>query len=280
MKASRPWCYLIIFLIHLLYPSATLASSPQLCYYDTNKIAWKDIIPCYASTTQDDYACCKAGDKYLRHNACFSLDTGVTYQYGCTDSTFRDASCPQKCGLDTEKSYWVGIVFCNGQADLPNDTWVCHHPDNCGSAQDCAKDSRDGGIEKLQDTNCGNVDHEGKYVAFTASSTLSDVVPLPMRTELASWWQVHADRTKATLMWTGLASDFTYPSVSPTASDSTESTVAAPSSTSTSTSPWPIQTSPAQSNRRAATLALSIGIGIGLPIVSTLAGLTIFYMRR
>lgn len=113
----------------LLASVALVASTPQLCYTDVDKLAPKYIVPCWTSNTTPHYSCCKAGDKCLEHNACYDSGTGNTYQYGCTDSAYADSSvCPSKCDLNRETTNWVGLVYCNGTHGLPGDTWVCILP--------------------------------------------------------------------------------------------------------------------------------------------------------
>ncbi|KAI8942682.1 hypothetical protein NX059_000732 [Plenodomus lindquistii] len=274
-------------LTQFLLPFLTLAKSPQLCYYANDTLASEDIIPCYTSVTTDHYACCKVGDKCLRHNSCYSLDFGVTYQYGCTDLSFRDAHCPTKCNLDTEKSHWVGLVFCNGTNNLPDDTWVCHHPDNCGGRSDCGEGIWDPDIQRLEGTTCDNVDHEERYVAFKESSTLSDIAALPVRTELSSWWVVHADRTavtKASAMSSGMSGLSLAPSsatmTGQAVSMTTSTNAISSTSTSTSTTLMSGETHPAATNEKTITLGLGIGLGIGIPILLSLIALIIFFVRR
>lgn len=104
---------------------ATVTTTPQLCYTEAGVLAPDYIVPCWPSQKAQQYSCCKIGDKCLDHSACYNAQTGVTYQYGCTDSAYRDPNiCPTKCGLDGKKSNYVGMVFCNGSRGLPTDTWV------------------------------------------------------------------------------------------------------------------------------------------------------------
>jgi hypothetical protein len=46
-------------------------------------------------------ACCLVGDVCLSGNTCWNFDTGNLYQYGCTDITYKDETCPYKCGSNT-----------------------------------------------------------------------------------------------------------------------------------------------------------------------------------
>ena len=141
---------LTCLLFHSVTHLTIVVASPQLCYYAANKLASDDIIPCYTSTNPDTYSCCKIGDTCLRRGACYNGNTGVTYQYGCTDSSYLDERCPPKCGLGTEVSHWTGLVYCNGTNNgMPNNTWLCHHPENCGGKGDCATKTWDEGVARI-----------------------------------------------------------------------------------------------------------------------------------
>ncbi|KAF1919793.1 hypothetical protein BDU57DRAFT_153240 [Ampelomyces quisqualis] len=274
--------YLSVTLIylHLALPPGVSALTPHSCYYDANALAADDFLPCYTTTTSTHYPCCRAGDKCLENNACYDADSGVTYQFGCTDATFSSASCPRKCGLSTAKSQWVGLVFCNGANGLPRDSWVCHHPDNCGSTGYCAAEWSDG-ISKKPAVGCGDLKHGKEYVAFEASWTLSDVVALPSASRTASWWAANAARyasmTSTTLTTsrstTTMATAFTYPSRTLGMSATGSMSVATP----TSTSSVPQQ---ASSNEKAVALGAGLGIGLGIPVLLCIMSLAFFYIRR
>lgn len=64
-----------------------------------------------------------------------------------------------------EDTNWVGLVYCNGTANLPNNTWLCNHPDNCGKGNGC-DDKWDPELQKLPPTQCKDLDQ--KYKAFDA----------------------------------------------------------------------------------------------------------------
>jgi hypothetical protein len=72
------------------------------CYYDVGKLAPADIIPCYAPgvPSTEPVACCKKGNKCMEQGTCYDGDSTVTYQYGCTDSSYEHENCPWKCNLD------------------------------------------------------------------------------------------------------------------------------------------------------------------------------------
>ncbi|KAF1846570.1 uncharacterized protein K460DRAFT_126303 [Cucurbitaria berberidis CBS 394.84] len=264
------------YLVTLL--PVTLSRTPHPCYYDANKPASDDLIPCYPSTLSSHYSCCRVGDKCLEQNACFDSDTQVTYQYGCTDASFQDPHCPQKCHLDTEESHWVGLVFCNGTRGLPKDKWLCHHPSNCAGKGGCDERAWDEGIERMWKTGCEDLKRGDEYVAFEASFTLSDIAALPSSSRLASYWSVNAERTKP-LVTSTTASAHTTTASSGLSSSATASSTLTSTPTATST-PSAAPTAPASTRRRAATIGLGVGIGFGVPVLLGLAGLTLFYIRR
>lgn len=113
----------VLFIFFLLY-TYTKATLPQLCYVEAGVLAPEYIHPCWTSFKTPHYSCCKVGNKCLEQNACYDLDTGNTYLYGCTDPEYKDERCPSKCGTDHNASNWVGLVYCNGEYDRPYYTWV------------------------------------------------------------------------------------------------------------------------------------------------------------
>ena len=69
----------------------------QTCYVSAGVEADSSVVPCGSSGVS---ACCQLGDICLSDSACFNYVTGVTYLYGCTDSSYSDGVCPWKCGTD------------------------------------------------------------------------------------------------------------------------------------------------------------------------------------
>ena len=59
------------------------------------------VVPCVDDGAS---ACCALGDVCLSGNACYNFYTRNTYQYGCTDVKYEDASCPAKCGFNASRS--------------------------------------------------------------------------------------------------------------------------------------------------------------------------------
>tara|TARA_R110002003_G_scaffold96_30_gene7672 strand:+ start:23320 stop:24384 length:1065 start_codon:yes stop_codon:yes gene_type:complete len=250
-------CLMSLFLL-FLFSSHTRALTPHPCFYSAYELASDELLPCYGSTFSEHYSCCRNGDKCLEHGACFDADTDVTYQYGCTDSSFKDIHCPRKCSLDVAKSRWVGLVFCNGTKGLPADQWICNHPDNCKAGTGYNSRVWGNSIEKLPDTWCEDLQHEEPYVAIYTTGTLSDTAALPSPSRTSSWWSANADRLKTVAASrTGSLSSFataTGPAVSTSANDTSSS--------------------------RTKNLALGLGVGVGVPVLLCIAGLTFFYLRR
>jgi hypothetical protein len=265
--------------------NTAIARTPQQCYYDANKPAADDILPCYPSTFSSHYTCCKAGDKCLEDKACYDLDTGNTYQYGCTDSTFTDPHCPQKCELDTEKSHWIGLVYCNGTHNLPNNTWLCHHPDNCGNKGNCANRIWSDGLEKMPPTGCEDLKHGDDYVAFNAAATLSDTAVLPVPSKTSAWWAENADRYRATSptlttqVFTADASVLRISSVSSTSSVASGSTASASATSTAAPDPYPTATHPSPDEKQNH-IGMGVGIGVGVPLTLCIAVLGLIFTRR
>jgi hypothetical protein len=66
------------------------------CFRAANgKKSYGVIIPC-GNVALGHIHCCQAGDHCLEENACYNGEFGTTYLAGCTDSTYEDASCPDK----------------------------------------------------------------------------------------------------------------------------------------------------------------------------------------
>jgi hypothetical protein len=88
---------------------AVVVHADPLCYYAPGKRGPDDFIPCYTGRSDEPTYCCKRGGKCTEQNSCWDLTTGVTFQYGCTDPTYKHSSCPRKCGLDTGTSSEIRI---------------------------------------------------------------------------------------------------------------------------------------------------------------------------
>jgi hypothetical protein len=272
------WCNLL---------RIAVARTPHPCYYDVNKPASDDILPCYPSTFSDHYTCCKAGDKCLEDKACYDLDTGNTYQYGCTDPTFKDAHCPRKCELDTAKSHWIGLVFCNGTNNLPNNTWLCHHPDNCGGKGNCASKIWNEGLEKMPPIGCDDLKHGDYFVAFKAAATLSDTAVLPVPSKTSAWWAENADRYRTTGSSVP-GGNSTLPAlimgnsaVSSTSSMASGVTSPASATSTDASDPDPEASATNLSPEKQKRVDMGVGIGVGVPVALFIAALGfIFTCRR
>lgn len=81
---------------------AAVAQAQQQCYFGAGaeNRGPENLVPCMATGAS---ACCLRGDTCLSGNACFNYPSGNVYQYGCTDITYSDETCPFKCGFNTSK---------------------------------------------------------------------------------------------------------------------------------------------------------------------------------
>lgn len=89
--------------LFLLIPLVSARLTEQRCYYGPEQLADPEIIPCFPGTRDEVLHCCKRGSHCLDEASCWDPETGVTYQYGCTDPKYEGDNCPAKCGLDTGK---------------------------------------------------------------------------------------------------------------------------------------------------------------------------------
>jgi hypothetical protein len=172
--------------LHLL-----LAESQRPCYVGPGLEyrAPAGVVPCVDN--DEDVACCLLGDICLSGNTCWNYDTGDLYQYGCTDITYEDSTCPYKCGwnpgqlLGTHSSRgelltkstvalspWVALEYCVDSPGI-NNTWVCHSPESCG----CDWPGNLGAIV-LQPRQCKDMGDDAR-VALYAPSTMAPYVSLP-----------------------------------------------------------------------------------------------------
>jgi hypothetical protein len=89
--------------IYFLFAFIGLVIAQQECYFGpgASNRGPSNLVPCGSTGIS---TCCLLGDTCLSGNACFNYATGVTYQYGCSDITYKDPSCPFKCGVDTGMS--------------------------------------------------------------------------------------------------------------------------------------------------------------------------------
>jgi len=118
-------------------------------------------------------ACCLLGDICLSGSTCWNFDTGNLYQYGCTDITYKDETCPYKCGSNSTLSPWTALEYCVDQPGEVNDTWVCHNPESCGCEWDSSPE-----MLILQPRGCKDMGSDAK-VALYAPSTLAPYLSLP-----------------------------------------------------------------------------------------------------
>ncbi|KAK2037155.1 hypothetical protein LZ31DRAFT_186834 [Colletotrichum somersetense] len=120
-----PWLFLGLL-------SPVLADYDQ-CYFDVGLVGPESLLPCLpANETENGVSwCCMAG-QYCVNQACYDGKSGVTYQYGCNDPTYKDKNCPVKGGLDRARSPWIGLVQCENANEGELKFWASNHPDTCG----------------------------------------------------------------------------------------------------------------------------------------------------
>ncbi|KAF2423743.1 hypothetical protein EJ08DRAFT_440803 [Tothia fuscella] len=151
----------------ILLGAFTHVLAQQQCYFGPEPMhrGSDRLQPC---TGDGLVACCLLGDICYAGNACWNYNTGVLYQYGCTDINYRDASCPYKCGGDTELSPWTGLEYCE------NDTWLCHNPESCLVCQWNTSQE----LFSLTPLSCASMGSKA-LVALYAPSKLAPYVSLP-----------------------------------------------------------------------------------------------------
>jgi hypothetical protein len=88
---------------------AVLANAQRPCYVGAGLEyrAPPFVVPCLDN--EQEVACCSLGDVCLSGNTCWNFDAGNLYQYGCTDVTYTDQTCPYKCGWNTSQ---FSILLC------------------------------------------------------------------------------------------------------------------------------------------------------------------------
>ena len=79
---------------------ANILISNGTCYSAAGKKLHESFIPCGNSATGHQ-TCCGAGDNCLADLSCWGVHgtgygSSLTYQAGCTDEKYEDASCPRK----------------------------------------------------------------------------------------------------------------------------------------------------------------------------------------
>ncbi|KAF2813052.1 uncharacterized protein BDZ99DRAFT_568311 [Mytilinidion resinicola] len=263
-------------------------SPEKLCYYDEGKLAPAEIMPCFEGGPVS--SCCMEGSNCLADNACWDPASGATYQYGCTDSSYQDDKCPKKCGYDTEASHWIGLVYCDGEGDTassrtPNNTWLCHHPENCGGPKFCPKETVwPTTPTKMPPISCAQLLNPSA-TAFSDGNPLASIVVLPKDPDgVASYFSAHDVPTTSSSPITSVTS-----AASTTPKTSTPSTLATTTTglTASPSSPFPVSSGsgpnigpdPPNSGHSSA-LNIGLGAGIGIPVFFIITGLLSFYGWR
>ncbi|KAK1984684.1 hypothetical protein LZ30DRAFT_651165 [Colletotrichum cereale] len=121
------------FFLGLVAPVTAAVADYDQCYFDAGLVGPEALLPCLpANETDNGYSwCCMAGQSCV-NQACYDGKSGVTYQYGCNDPTYKDKNCPAKGGLDKAKSPWIGLVQCSNANEGELKFWASNHPDTCG----------------------------------------------------------------------------------------------------------------------------------------------------
>ncbi|ORX96900.1 hypothetical protein BCR34DRAFT_607478 [Clohesyomyces aquaticus] len=280
-----PLLYAAGLLLSTRVVAAASSSDSQRCYFAASQLAPDYIIPCYSNWSDENFACCKKGNKCLDGNACYDDGTGVTYQYGCTDRDYKDKNCPHKCGLDTNKSNWVGLVYCNGSDNTPNNTWICHHPENCGDEQHCPGTTPwDSKLQKMPALECSDMENGQDFVAVLAGPVLPDQFRLPGDDRgVSSYLSVHST-TKLAASSPTPSSTGTPSSGSTTGSAATAGAHPTDNNGPSTTSPTRTASATASDTAAPAPATYSKGMYIGLPVGLVAGALVLvgmfFYYRH
>ena len=107
--------------VSILLAHIALVAAQQECYFGPGAEyrGPVNLVPCNATGTS---TCCLLGDTCLSGNTCYNYATGDLYQYGCTDITYQDVTCPRKCGWDPGTPYIPSSALYYADASQP-----CHH---------------------------------------------------------------------------------------------------------------------------------------------------------
>jgi hypothetical protein len=162
--SSMVWLSVLLALV-------VLVTGQQECYFGpgaTNR-GPPSLVPCNGTGAS---TCCLLGDTCLSGNTCYNYATGDLYQYGCTDITYEDETCPYKCGWSPTLSPWTALEYCSDFQDIA-DTWVCHAPESCGCEWNSTYD-----LLVLQPIGCQEMGSNAR-VALYAPSILAPYVSLP-----------------------------------------------------------------------------------------------------
>jgi hypothetical protein len=95
-----------------IFAQTAFVAGQQQCYFGPGAVnrGPANLVPCNSTGTS---TCCLLGDTCLSGNTCYNYATGDLYQYGCTDITYQDVTCPYKCGFDpgTRLRIYILIVI-------------------------------------------------------------------------------------------------------------------------------------------------------------------------
>lgn len=154
----------------------------------------------------------------------------------------------------------MGLVFCNAKNgnNVPNNTWICHHPGNCND-NECHNSTSNEEIQNISKSECGDLQHGKDFLALASYGTVIPTIRLLPKTsnttESAAYWANYTDRWKDVDLGTGGGS-------------------------SPGSSPDSINSSHASTDKTATTIGMAIGLGAGIPILLGIAAAVFFYLRH
>ncbi|KAI1630455.1 hypothetical protein EDD37DRAFT_646170 [Exophiala viscosa] len=245
------------------------------CYYTNGQEAPSEFIPC-GNAALGHIPCCEYNDICLSSNACYNAPYGVTYLAGCTDADYEDSACPDKGDFGGKWSLyqtWAGLVYCNGTSN----EWVAC--EDSGST--------------VSDPSYCYCPSTSRTVAFTDSSSLTDIMSLPITLGSSVSWKDFSAYASAYASAQSLSSAASsspsltqlLPSASSTTAGSPSVSPSNQASLVTSTVSVP---SPSTSAAAVSTPGLSTGKKVGIAmgaaaaaVILLLSGFLVFrHMRR
>ncbi|KAF7198343.1 hypothetical protein HII31_00082 [Pseudocercospora fuligena] len=160
----------------------TLLLSEGTCYFGAGQQSDSHFIPCGNANLEGPQSCCYEGDFCLSSNTCWDNDTVVTYVAGCTDSTYRASSCPQRYTYPDQQ--WVALARCDG-ADQDLWTGCAHHPDLIEIEKESCTCNKSNVL--IQNPNGkGSFDEIGQLPSATGLTIDYNPTAVPTATEAAS----------------------------------------------------------------------------------------------
>ncbi|KAH8197833.1 hypothetical protein TruAng_007980 [Truncatella angustata] len=268
---------------------ANIYVSNGTCYSAAGKELNGEFLPC-GNDAFGHQTCCGKGDNCLADNACFGVHGSgygsyLTYMAGCSDPEYKDASCPDKKGIDDGP--WIALTLCD---------------DSGGEWAAC---SQEGNPTTLQPGSfCSCTDAASATVAFKDSTSLENVASLPQSTgasiqffpghiptapssSTSAGGTTRASGTGAasSAMTTGhpvSTTEITQSTQTATSTDPSGSVVTATRTIILTSATDPTSTGSAASDggTSSAGTKIGIGVGVGVGVVLLLAALAGFIVNR